>query len=165
MGIYGCLVAIHGNEDPPGGPVDCTKRYPPRVAQCIRHGLLRWVRVVWRWWGVWLRSWILSRLRYFQTVCSVVAWRFAKTQAGSSRAWMAARIFGIGVAWLWSRTSIGVSRLNILPAPIWPEKAHNDEGLCEHLGWNTYANRMSWEFPAICRLGILSSTHGKAFLI
>ena len=29
------------------------------------------------------------------------------------------------------------------PALIWPEKAHNDEGLCEHLGWNTYANRMS----------------------
>ena len=113
MGIYGCLVAIHGNEDPPGGPVDCTKRYPPRVAQCIRHGLLRWVRVVWRWWGVWLRSWILSRLRYFQTVCSVVAWQPAKIHAGLSRAWMAARIFGVGVAWLWSRTSIGVSRLNI----------------------------------------------------
>ena len=28
----------------------------------------------------------LSRLRHFQTVCSVVPWRYAKTQAGSSLA-------------------------------------------------------------------------------
>ena len=28
----------------------------------------------------------LSRLRHFQAVCSVVPWRYAKTQAGSSLA-------------------------------------------------------------------------------
>ena len=33
-----------------------------------------------------LRCLTLSRLRHFQTVCSVVAWRSAKTHAGSSRA-------------------------------------------------------------------------------
>ena len=52
---------------------------------------------------------------------------------------MAARVFGVGVAWLSRRTNIGVARLNIPPAPIWPEKAQNDEGLCDHPGWNWYA--------------------------
>ena len=33
-----------------------------------------------------LRCLTLSRLRHFQTACSVVAWRSAKTHAGSSRA-------------------------------------------------------------------------------
>lgn len=35
---------------------------------------------------VWLRSCTLSRLRHFQTVCSVVPNRSARTQAGSSLA-------------------------------------------------------------------------------
>jgi hypothetical protein len=50
---------------------------------------------------------------------------------------MAAGIFGVGVAWLSRRTNIGVARLNIPPAPIWPEKVQNDEGLCDHPGWNS----------------------------
>jgi len=43
----------------------------------------------------------LSRLRHFQAVCSMVPWRYAKTQAGSSLAWMIACIVGAVVAWLW----------------------------------------------------------------
>ena len=51
----------------------------------------------------------LSRLRHFQAVCSVVPWRYAKTQAGSSLAWMIACIVGAVVAWLWGGTKIGVT--------------------------------------------------------
>jgi hypothetical protein len=58
---------------------------------------------------------------------------------------MAAGIFGVGVAWLLRRTNIGVARLNIPPAPIWPEKVQNDEGLCDHPGWNWYALAFSTE--------------------
>jgi len=50
---------------------------------------------------------------------------------------MATRVFGVGVAWLSRRTNIGVARLNMPPAPIWPEKAQNDEGLCDPLEWNS----------------------------
>ena len=35
---------------------------------------------------------------------------------------MAAGIFGVVVAWLSRRTNIGVARLNMPPAPVWPEK-------------------------------------------
>ena len=41
---------------------------------------------------------------------------------------MAAGIFGVGVAWLSRRTNIGVARLNMPPAPVWPEKTQNDGG-------------------------------------
>ena len=48
--------------------------------------------------GVWLRSSTLSRLRQFQTICPVVPWRSARTQAGSSLAWTAALNLGVVLA-------------------------------------------------------------------
>ena len=47
---------------------------------------------------------------------------------------MAAGIFGVVVAWLSRQTNIGVARLNMPPAPVWPEKTQNDGGLCDPLG-------------------------------
>ena len=45
---------------------------------------------------------ILSRLRHFQTVCPVVPWRSARTQAGSLLAWIAALTLGVVIACLCS---------------------------------------------------------------
>ena len=50
--------------------------------------------------GVWLRSCTESRCFHLETVCSVVPNRQASTDAGSSLAWIAARTFGVVVAWL-----------------------------------------------------------------
>ena len=47
---------------------------------------------------LWLRAPTLSRLRHFQRVCPVFLWHSARTQPGSSRAWIAALIFGVVLA-------------------------------------------------------------------
>ena len=50
--------------------------------------------------GVWLRSCTVERCFHLQMVCPVVPNRSAKADAGSVLPWIAARTFGVVVAWL-----------------------------------------------------------------
>jgi len=71
--------------------------------------------------AVWLRSSTLSRLRHFQIVCEGMLKRSAGTQAGSSLAWIAARIFGVPSRQIATQTPAGHWYVAWLYVPQYPD--------------------------------------------